>query len=284
MKKGYWTDRELQREWERLLKGVLLGVAGLLAVALVVFAISFVLKNHKPVLPAMQTTESESSTEAEEQTSRPIPQGWANFLIYSFEPKQSLDLIWFIELDLDELAIRAFSLDPASIAIVEGQSDSLQEHFLSGDAAQLNLAVSTLLGKEIDRYAGMSDKNFIRIIRELGPVEVYVEQDVYYVEGDISLQLRQGLQKLDYNNLSNYLKYALRNKRELLDLQADAMTFMLDSYLREDILQKGEPLFTRLINLTQSDISAYDYFEYLPVLEYMVEADLEIISGGALTF
>lgn len=287
MKKGYATSSEIQKQKERTLKRVLLGVACLAAIVLLVFVLSFALKGLRrlPGLPGGQTTQdSGAQTSSEAETDYVPPSGQAGFLIISAEPETGVNMLWFLDVNLDEQLVTVFSLDPAALCTAGELHGSLTQHYLTGGVVQLFHAVEELTGKTVERYVSVTDKNFLKVIKELGAVNVYVEEDVHYVSGDISLQLQKGMQLLDYNNLGNYLKYGAEGKEALLALQAEAMCSMLVSYFQNTaLLKKGESVFTSLINLVDSDISAYDYHNNLRALEFLASGEVDFVTGGAIS-
>ncbi|MDR1630992.1 MAG: LCP family protein [Oscillospiraceae bacterium] len=286
MKKGYRTSREMQRQRERNLKLFLLGLGGLAAVLLLVFLLAAGLKGLRrlpglPGAPATETASGETSSEA--QTEYVPPGGQAGLLIASVEPGTGVSMLWYLDVDLDERIVTVFSVDPASLCSVEGVQASLSGHYLAGGFSRLVNAVNIFSEKEVDRYIGVTEKNFLKAVKELGPVDVYVETDVNYVSGDVSLQLKKGMRQLDFNSLGNYLKFGAAGRDALLALQEDAMCSMLTTYFQNDALvKKGEPLFTKLINLVESDISAYDYYDHLRALEFLASGEVSFVTGKAL--
>ncbi|HHV61775.1 MAG TPA: LCP family protein [Firmicutes bacterium] len=69
--------------------------------------------------------------------------------------------------------------------------------------------VEELLGLPVDRYVETDFRGFSKLIDMVGGVTVNVEKDMHYVDtwGKLSIDLKQGVQKLDGNKALQYVRF-----------------------------------------------------------------------------
>jgi len=217
----------------------------------------------------------------EESTLGPedILTGSADFLLFCADSRKNLTYAAILNISLDEALFSVSSLDPEKLCFADGKRLTLSEHYIDGGAGRLVSAAENCTGVQASRYVGVTEHNFVRIIKMLGAVRVYVENDISYSYNDISLQLQKGMNDLSYKNLLDYIKFGSRGK-ELLRLQAEAFCSIFEAYFTPENLSGGEAFFTKLINLLDTDINAYDYMASLPVMEALMESGVEFVSKG----
>ena len=101
-----------------------------------------------------------------------------------------------------------------------------------------------------------------------------IPKDISYDKDDIVLSLKKGEWKLVGSNLLNYLLISNRSTRN------DIVMAMLDEYINPTNFEKAERIYQKLVNILDTDITAFDFNSALPALEAfsLAEDELNITS------
>ena len=153
--------------------------------------------------------------------------------------------------------------------------------YARGGAAAVAAAVGGYYSDSFDRYYICTPDSFASATKLLGSAEISVEQDISFVQENVAVNLKKGKHSLYGRELYQYLVYGARGE-ELLDLQAKTGAAMLRSYITYKNTEKGEALFSSVINCASSNITAYDYAACRGILSAMASSsELEYRSAGA---
>ena len=200
------------------------------------------------------------------------PEGDYTFLITIGTQEETCPLIFYAEFNFTDEEFTVESIDADTGITYEAEYTDYKTVFLDGGFTALRFALSENTDKTFSRYISITDKNFSKALKNLGYVDIELENDINLECGDSTLKLKSGVNSITGEDLANYLRYGFLtlkpSKREAK--RSELFSAMLDSYLNEDNLDEGEELFATLVNLCQdTDISAFDYHNAGQYLEYL---------------
>lgn len=208
--------------------------------------------------------------------------GQCDFLIGCAD-SDGVDFLIKIAADLDNKKITAYSLPCDTVLSYSGGTAAVNEVYLKGGASALTSALGGYYGDSFDRYFICTPDNFIAAAKKLGYVDIDVREDISYIRGDTVINLKKGKHSLTGIDLCNYLIYGAE-KSQVHILRSEAFADMLKFYLVSKNISQGEDLFSALINLGASNITAYDYVSHSDIIEAIAEsADIEYIAGGSVS-
>lgn len=156
----------------------------------------------------------------------------------------------------------------------DGTDRPLSEVFARYSYAQITEAFSGENFK-ISRYVHISEDNFKRLIGILGGVNVEVDGN-YDIQIDaVKYSFAPGAQDMTADMFFRYMKYAGEGELKLR-LQANASAAVFRQYFTLENFNKGENFFSSLINLVETNITAFDYSAAQSVLASMLARECEI--------
>ncbi len=225
----------------------------------------------------------EASTEYEEETSGApadsvIPETdefteSATFLLLCSD-KDELTFCQLVSVDTAQRKIRIkpipldYTLKPQSGEI------SLSEAFRSQSLSVLAASFSTR-NIHIKRYIHVTEDNFKRFMTLLGPVPVTITGN-YEVNVDaVKYTFSPGVQNMTSDILLKYMKLA-GSGEVALRIQGDAMGAVFRQHFTMDNFKKGESFFSSLINLVDTNITAFDYTGAQDVLTVLLSGETQI--------
>ena len=207
----------------------------------------------------------ESSTEPQTD---PAPQGSATILFIHFsDDGKALRSVCTVNAD----AANGFFAVKALDVTVKRAQNSLQQAFVSGAITAVGAQLSAC-GTEYDRYYAVSDSDIINIIKYLGDLPFTLLEPIDYDTDELALSLPQGEQLIAPETVVKLIKYyALTgDSADTADRCAVLLTAALNAYCTEQNLQTAEDVYSRLINIGQSDISVVDFSDARHALQAFV--------------
>ena len=225
----------------------------------------------------------EASTEYEEETSEAPTDGVISatdeftesvtFLLLCSD-KDELTFCQLVSVDTAQRKIRIkpipldYTLKPQSGAI------SLSEAFKTESLSVLAASFSTR-NIHIKRYIHITEDNFKRFMTLLGPVPVTVTGN-YEVNVDaVKYTFSPGVQNMTSDILLKYMKLA-GSGETALRIQGDAVGAVFRQHFTMDNFKKGESFFSSLINLVDTNITAFDYTGAQGVLNALLSGETQI--------
>ncbi len=230
-----------------------------------------------------ETTTTQVQTDAAGSvlpTTEPVVLSGVCDILFGCGEGNTVDFLLRAVFDLDNRQVTVYAIPVDLTLSYGGGTASVGEVLSSGGAGALAAAIGGYYSDSFDRYYFCTPSAFQSVTRLLGSADIQVPHDVSYVREDVVINLQAGRQSLSGEDLYHYLTYADEGDA-LLNIQAEAMAAMLQSYLNTRNVAKGEALFSDLINDATSNITAYDYMNYQAILAQMA-ASTEIVyqSGG----
>lgn len=143
--------------------------------------------------------------------------GYTNVLIMGIDDGVSVygdeglhaDTIFFVSMDLNTGRLRAIAIPPDTYIDNREGSGRIATFYANGGSPRMVRAISDLLHVSIHQYITINTKAFRELIDALGGIDIYVEDDMNYEdeEGNISIHLKKGYQKLNGEAAEGFLRY-----------------------------------------------------------------------------
>lgn len=212
------------------------------------------------------TREAEETTvpEAAEEITEPVSTAPAfsdensmNFLLICGDSDKNIAFCDVVCVSMAENVIRVKPVSPELTLQFGGGDYPLSELYKMSSATSVKEALNQR-GMNICRQISVSETNFKMIMQKLGAVSVVLKSDVKFSVDAITYTYAAGVQTMTSDALLKYMKYSASGD-ELLSVQAEALAQVLRTYFTAELINKGEDYFATLINLVDSDISAFDY-------------------------
>ncbi|MCL2512293.1 MAG: LCP family protein [Oscillospiraceae bacterium] len=280
MKKGYWTKRDLKRENARQFRAFALVFAVLILLSAVTMTGIYIKK--KITLAYLRSVVT-SETETEKNTAaEPDLEGFtgsAGFMLALMSDEGKVCFVVTALADLDKRLIALTPIPGDATLAANGFTGDISSQYEFGGLTQLMAAVSGICPYKLDRYVSIAERNFIALAKLMGDVTVYVKNDISYDEQNIGLHLKAGRQNLNSVTLLYYIRYGAAGEG-LAELQCETLCDIFGAYVTAKNIDKGETLFSRLINLTDSNISAHDYVNALPVIKMLPIAKMTYVTAA----
>lgn len=229
------------------------------------------------VLRRRETTTA--SSETTQAPAAPELSGRKDFLLLLVsDDSKVLETAAVIRADMDNACFKVCTFSSSAQCILEGKSLLLSDIYASSSAASMKKAAQALTGTEAVRYIKITDSGIKKIFRTLGDLELDIPERAEYRDGDTLLVLDPGVQKVSGDTLSKYLDHLNANKSPEYALAEKnrVICAVLDSFATQKNVEKGEALFSSLINSVETDISAVDYVSNEAALKQFVKS-----LGGA---
>lgn len=222
--------------------------------------------------PVESTQPPEASDEAESvEYILPEASGKENFLIACTPDDHSyVEFLVLVCVDMDQITAHVCPLSPSDTAEVQGMSRTLSEHYLYAGGRQLQQAVASLGGIPVDRYAVVTYSGFKKIFGLFGKsVEVNLPQAVAYETETYSISLPAGTQSVNADTALKLMRAPVSNAAEN---RAIVMCAMFDTFLTEKNIVQGSELFTQVMDLIDTDITANDYAAWTNALTVLARS------------
>lgn len=205
------------------------------------------------IKPADEQTTEEKSTEA------PAPEvdGVRNYLLFcTADSDNTIRFISIVTADLNDKEISIKALDPTASVSAPGCTGTFSTQLGYG-TAQLVLAVENYSGVKIDKYVRSTDSKFKSIINYLGGIEVNVENQIDIRTPELTAVIAKGKQTMAGDTLLKYIRCFETQPQK----QAEIIASMIEQKLTAANLANADSHYTKIINLTESDISVVNFAE-----------------------
>lgn len=203
------------------------------------------------VKPSDEQTTEEKSTESPE----PEVEGVRNYLLLcTADIDNSIRFISIVTADLNDKTLSIKAIDPTTSVSVSGCTGTFSTQLDYG-TSQLVLAVESYSGVKIDKYVRSTDSKFKSIINYLGGVEVNVEKQIDIRTPELTAVIAKGNQTMTGDTMLKYI----RSFESQPHKQAEIIADMIEQKLTPANLANADSHYTKIINLTESDISVVNF-------------------------
>lgn len=208
-------------------------------------------------LSAIANPDDEQTTE-EETTLSPIPQveGIRNYLLVCTDDNSNavrFAIVVTADMNNKDLAVRGLSTD--AVITTPGCTGRFEDQINYGGMSQMVLAAEELSGMKIEKYVKSTDSKFHSAINYVGGVEINVENAVNIRTDDLTAIIVAGKQNMSGETLLDYLRSFEGQPQK----QAELIAETIGQKLTPERLDKADKYYERIINLTESDISVFDF-------------------------
>lgn len=233
------------------------------------FDISKALGARQPYVSTEETTvESVSVADGTAGTAETV-----NFLVMCSDGKE-LTFIQIISVDAAAGKIRIKPVDTGYTLEFSSGEKSVGQAFLS-ESINSVMEAFTLKNIPVKKYVHVTEENFKRLMSNLGAVEVQIMGNYEFNIDAVKYTFSPGTQNMTSDMLLKYMKYA-ESGEAALRLQGQAVAAVFRQHFTEVNYSRGESFFSTLINLVDTNITAFDYSAAAGVLSMMLSNTVEV--------
>ncbi len=217
---------------------------------------------------------SEATTEAELTDTVSTEEAQAvNFLVLCSDERE-LTFVELISVDASSGKIRIKPVSPGYTLDFESGSKSVAQAFTSESINSVMEAFS-LKGIDVKKYVHVTEDNFKKLMSKLGAVQVQIMGNYEFNVDAVKYTFTAGTQNMTSDMLLKYMKYA-ESGEAALRLQGYAVAAVFRQHFSMENFSKGEAFFSALINLVETNITAFDYSAATGVLSSMLSGSTEV--------
>lgn len=127
----------------------------------------------------------------------------------------------------------------------------------------------------VKKYIHITEDNFKRLMTALGTVPVEIGGYYEFNIDAVKYTFEPGIQNMTSDMLLKYMKFAEKGEAKLR-LQGHAAADVFRQHFTKENFSKGEDFFSTLINLVDTNITAFDYSGASGILSVMLSGNTEI--------
>lgn len=204
-----------------------------------------------------RTTESTSEAVTEMNL-----EGKTTFLLaVSSDNSEKLHHVALVSADVKSGDIKIYTVDVKKEYETENGKGSLSSLFSNSDGSMLRLkeAVSDITGVKISRYIRATDTSFKGLVKMFGGVVYNVGERVRYSCDGVGYIIEKGNQTLTADMSYKYMYYLSQQNADKPDEMSNFLAALLRGALTEQNAAKADSFYSRLRNILDTDISAFDF-------------------------
>ena len=130
-------------------------------------------------------------------------------------------------------------------------------------------------GINVKKYVHVTEDNFIRLMSKLGAVSVEITGNYEFNVDAVRYTFTPGVQNMTSDTLLKFMKLA-QTGEAALRLQGGVTAAIFRQHFTKDNFNRGESFFSTLINLVDTNITAFDYNAAQTVLSALLSGTVEI--------
>ncbi len=208
-------------------------------------------------LSGVFTPADAQETETEPET-QPAPQveGVRNYLLVcTADDSNAVRFASIVTADMNKKSVYVKGLDTSANVAAPGCTGNFEKQLNYGGIAQMELAVEKMSGITIDKYITSTDSKFRSVTDYIGEFEIDVENAVNIRTDDLTAVIGAGRQTMSGDTMLKYIRSFEGNSHK----QAELIAEIIEQSITTSNLQKADRLYERIINKTESNISALDF-------------------------
>lgn len=197
-------------------------------------------------------------TSTAETTTKLVPEvtGQSNYLLLC--TADSSNAVYFASIlsaDMDSISLTIHPISATQIVTAPGCTGTLEQQLDYGGEQQLVTAVENACDVEIDKYIRSTDSGFKSIISAVGGFETTIDEPIDVRTDKLTAIISAGEQTMTGDTM---LKYIRVYENEPLK-QAAIISDLLRQKLTPYYFENADSYYTKIINLSKSDISVLDF-------------------------
>lgn len=254
---------------------VFLCIAAFAASVFVILAINdFDLGRALGAREAAVTESSEETTAAAGETLQDIVMEDALTFLLLCSEENELTFCQLVSVDINANKIRIKPVSTDYILVTPAGDMTVGEVFRT---QSMSILAASFSSKHINikKYVHVTEENFRRLMSKLGTVPVEINGYYEFNIDAVKYTFSPGVQNMTSDILLKYMKFAEEGEAELR-VQGHAVAAVFRQHFTMDNFSKGEDFFSELINLVDTNITAFDYNAAIDVLTLMLSGTPEI--------
>ncbi len=222
-----------------------------------------------------------NETTLEQTTAQPAPvvEGKRTYLLFCTSAESNtLRFAALLHADMDELVLSLEPIDPSRVLSASGCTGTPEQQLDFGGNAQLVAAVEAAYSVDVYKFVRSTDNGFKSIINSIGGFEVNVEEAIDIRSESLTAIIGKGLQTMTGDTALKYIRAFESNPR----VQAEIIAEMFEQKITATNFNKADTLYSKIINLVESDISVLDFAQiknsFKALLADEAEFQVEILN------
>ncbi len=195
------------------------------------------------------------------------------FLIMISEDKE-LSICQLVSVDIAANKIRIKPI-PLDYTLTVSQGEKTVAEVFSTQSKSIFAASFSSRHINIKKYVHVTEENFRRLMTKLGTVPVEINGYYEFNIDAVKYTFEPGVQNMTSDMLLKYMKFAEEGEAKLR-LQGHAVASVFRQHFTTENFSKGEDFFSELINLADTNITAFDYNAATGILSLMLSGEPEI--------
>lgn len=213
---------------------------------------------------------SESSGESTEQMVK--PKGKANFLLLcSDDAGEKVHHAAILSVDLGKTKMTVKTVDAKKKVTVNSLTGDLSKQLSHGGMTQVVAAVETLTETDISRYIRATDTSFKGLVKVFGGVPCTVDKKISYSVDGVGYIIEKGTQTLTADMSYKYMYYLSQQNENMPEKMSEFLSDMLSAFMTQSNFGRIDNIYKSLVNILDTDISAYDFANNKANLGYLIE-------------
>lgn len=209
----------------------------------------------------------------------------ANFL-FVLNDEDVIKLLCAVRLNSDQGTARVAFIDPDTQCTVNNIGGSMHDHLRNGGIKELLWAVGEYANISIERYIIGDEGDFTALMRHMGDIETFIEENVVYSHDGLSFIIEKGDQALTPDMMLKYFLYLCENQPGMCHKIAEMMALYAETLFFDEDGSKIDSSFSALMSTMETNISALDLAEYKATVLALAQSDIlssVIIEGDVST-
>lgn len=213
---------------------------------------------------------SETSGESTEQMAK--PEGKANFLLLcSDDAGEKVHHAAILSVDLGKVKMTVKTVDAKKKVTVNNLTGDLSKQLSHGGMTQVVAAVETLTETDISRYIRATDTSFKGLVKVFGGVPCTVDKKISYSVDGVGYIIEKGTQTLTADMSYKYMYYLSQQNENMPEKMSEFLSDMLSAFMTQSNFGRIDSIYKSLVNILDTDISAYDFANNKANLGYLIE-------------
>lgn len=213
---------------------------------------------------------SETSDESTEQVVK--PEGKANFLLLcSDDAGEKVHHAAILSVDLGKAKMTVKTVDAKKKVTVNSLTGDLSKQLSHGGMTQVVTAVEALTETDISRYIRATDTSFKGLVKVFGGVPCTVDKKISYSVDGVGYIIEKGAQTLTADMSYKYMYYLSQQNENMPEKMSEFLTDMLAAFMTQSNFGRIDSIYKSLVNILDTDISAYDFANNKANLGYLIE-------------
>lgn len=215
----------------------------------------------------------ETSESTDDSTAEPVAMtGSANFLLLcSDDDGERVHHAAILSVDLGKEKMTITTVDAKKSVGVNGFSGNLSQQLSHGGMTQAVAAAESMTDMKISRYIRATDTSFKGLVKVFGGVPCTVDKKISYSVDGVGYIIEKGTQTLTADMSYKYMYYLSQQNENEPEKMSEFLSDMLTAFMTQENFSRIDSIYKRLVNILDTDISAYDFANNKASLGYLIE-------------